>query len=557
MNQTHKMKNLKNVFPFLLCFISITADAQFKRYYARKNNYAIGTKIQKISDTEKLLFNNFNNGSGGDTLQIIKINQAGEPLWAKNVDFKSTIVNGIAKSKGGDFILVGSSNNKLGQITSQPKAMFMRVTPNGEIVDSIRGFGTSSLTSFHSVLSDNDNFYIAGEYADFNNFSARFSYFPIVLKTDVKGKIVWVKRLSLPIAGLSRLYPKIVTTTNGDFIVALSHSYLPSLGQPVVRTLYLMRINQDGNKVWIKSIDISALGQGRLTDLTKMNESENALLLRIEASDLSPLVDFAIIKFNDAGELLAAKKFGDYTNTEEPFALEKMPNGNLIIAGQRVDRSTSVPLEADFFAEISPELNYLRGRTYTLSSYNLYGADLEIDKDSSINYATSYYCQAQKKYFQALVKANHSDLIAGCENKEGTLLLPDSALNLNFKNESLSLISWSLTIAAAAAQTFEVTLFPLDICTDECPVEFTANSISNNTDDVYQLYPNPFESFIELEAAFEAALEVRDIQGKVLMQKNIGKGRSSIDLSNLRPGIYIIYLQNSAGIRAQKLIKNN
>ena len=74
-----------------------------------------------------------------------------------------------------------------------------------------------------------------------------------------------------------------------------------------------------------------------------------------------------------------------------------------------------------------------------------------------------------------------------------------------------------------------------------------------------KVYPNPASNslFIEKEKAGKLRLSVRDIQGRILLEKLSVQLTDQVDISALPPGIYILSMrdenQASLNIRIQKL----
>jgi uncharacterized repeat protein (TIGR01451 family) len=72
------------------------------------------------------------------------------------------------------------------------------------------------------------------------------------------------------------------------------------------------------------------------------------------------------------------------------------------------------------------------------------------------------------------------------------------------------------------------------------------------------VYPNPSDSFIRIEASIQFNnISILDIQGRVVLTQNTTENafNSSIDISNLSKGVYVIQLETSKGKLTKKLIK--
>lgn len=79
----------------------------------------------------------------------------------------------------------------------------------------------------------------------------------------------------------------------------------------------------------------------------------------------------------------------------------------------------------------------------------------------------------------------------------------------------------------------------------------------------FSMYPNPAKDFIIIEhniptTASKANIFIVDITGKILLNLpfNLDKTIKHVDISTLKPGVYIIYLQSSKETSSKKIIKN-
>ena len=74
----------------------------------------------------------------------------------------------------------------------------------------------------------------------------------------------------------------------------------------------------------------------------------------------------------------------------------------------------------------------------------------------------------------------------------------------------------------------------------------------------FKIYPNPAGSLFTIEGATlqNAMLSINNMVGELVLQKRqLSNGKNEMDISNLSKGIYIIKVENTQGIKQQKLIK--
>ena len=93
----------------------------------------------------------------------------------------------------------------------------------------------------------------------------------------------------------------------------------------------------------------------------------------------------------------------------------------------------------------------------------------------------------------------------------------------------------------------------------------TCNSTVNITSDIndeivkptFQIYPNPAidKVFIDISETKEVKMEIYSVLGKRILQKQLSKKTSEIDISSLSKGMYIIKLSGDSWTEQRKLVK--
>ena len=80
-----------------------------------------------------------------------------------------------------------------------------------------------------------------------------------------------------------------------------------------------------------------------------------------------------------------------------------------------------------------------------------------------------------------------------------------------------------------------------DTCATLSSDAFELNSLA------VQAYPNPSSGIFQLQIQEEARLEVYDLMGKMVLQKNVQAGAAFFDLSQYASGVYILKATNVFG----------
>jgi hypothetical protein len=85
---------------------------------------------------------------------------------------------------------------------------------------------------------------------------------------------------------------------------------------------------------------------------------------------------------------------------------------------------------------------------------------------------------------------------------------------------------------------------------------YNTNSIDDTQISGINLYPNPMSNSTTIDAPNSGALEIVGINGqKVLTQKAL-KGKNTVDVSRLSPGIYMVkFTDNTGKVHRNRIVK--
>ena len=78
-------------------------------------------------------------------------------------------------------------------------------------------------------------------------------------------------------------------------------------------------------------------------------------------------------------------------------------------------------------------------------------------------------------------------------------------------------------------------------------LEYSLNNVKS--------YPNPVDDFYIIESAITLKVEIYDVNGRILMRKNLDAGENKIDATNLATGYYIIKMHHLSKSASRILIK--
>jgi len=70
-----------------------------------------------------------------------------------------------------------------------------------------------------------------------------------------------------------------------------------------------------------------------------------------------------------------------------------------------------------------------------------------------------------------------------------------------------------------------------------------------------QIYPNPTNSNLNIELRDNSTYQILDINGRILQKSSLLKGKNSIDVQQLKAGMYILQIENQGAISSYKFLK--
>ena len=86
-------------------------------------------------------------------------------------------------------------------------------------------------------------------------------------------------------------------------------------------------------------------------------------------------------------------------------------------------------------------------------------------------------------------------------------------------------------------------------------IDVTLDLLNFELDNV-RSYPNPFNSFHFIDSPILLKLEIYDINGRILLNRNIDVGENKIDFSRFSSGFYIFKYIDKERVMKKIVIKN-
>ena len=68
------------------------------------------------------------------------------------------------------------------------------------------------------------------------------------------------------------------------------------------------------------------------------------------------------------------------------------------------------------------------------------------------------------------------------------------------------------------------------------------------------IYPNPANDFVVIEAKNISEITILDLSGKVIYQTNTNSPKTRIDISSFNTGVYLLSVKDNDALYSQKLV---
>lgn len=83
-----------------------------------------------------------------------------------------------------------------------------------------------------------------------------------------------------------------------------------------------------------------------------------------------------------------------------------------------------------------------------------------------------------------------------------------------------------------------------------------SNGIRSINENDLNLYPNPVQNVLNVHLeGYSGIMQIQDISGKLVMQQHIAQNITSVDVSGLERGIYIVKVSCATHVFTSKIVK--
>jgi gliding motility-associated-like protein len=287
---------------------------------------------------------------GHRDIWIVQIRPDGSKIWEKSygADGEDQAFS-IVKLPDGDYIIGGHTDSKPDGInkTSEAKGRrdiwLIRIKPNGDVVweKSYGGNGQDEYP-YLTVAQDGNVVFTAGttssESGDKRSKSKGGKDFWVVKIAPANGNILWEKDFG----GNDLEEPRNILELRDGSIVVCGNSESGVFGDKTAKNYgqadyWILKLDQDGNKLWDKSFGGSGVDRA-----INLDQNKTGYFLVCGQSESNPSgtkedsakgsIDFWILYLKDNGDLVWEKNIGGYLR-DPVFKMVKFKDGAYLVCG--------------------------------------------------------------------------------------------------------------------------------------------------------------------------------------------------------------------------------
>jgi len=519
------------------------------------NIYTIGSfKGTTDFDPDSSTFIMQSEGNSYD-IYISKLDSSGKLLWAKRIGSGSyDYGTSIQVDQEGNSYTTGTfrgitdfnPNQGIHELKSNGESdlFILKLDSNGNFIWVKQIGGVSNDISSSLALDKKGNLFMTGHFwgiCDFNpdtinsfNLTSYGSNDIFVSKFDPSGNYVWAVNMG----GRFEDYANAITidqggnvlttgsfTVKGDFDPGIGEFILTSSGNPYI---FISKLDSNGNFVWAKSTGTKYPSASATWGNSIISDNSGNIYTTGQCygdTDFDPgsdtfmirgFYDIFIFKLDSRGDFIWAKVIGSDQNLDEGFSLTLDATGNIFASGSFSD-------SCDFNLDL--ENKWLKS---------------ESEKDIFI---AKYDSNGIFKWVVAL---------GGPLNQTGNCIKLDKHGNIYTSG------TYTRTFDSDPGEG--IFTLPFSIYSSAFIQKMNEPTIIKRNNNEIVLFPNPVNSTLTLNLASlntaNKRVQVFNTVGQILLDQNFIESKVTVNLENLKSGIYFVRINCENQYITKRIFKN-
>ncbi|MBI3509273.1 MAG: T9SS type A sorting domain-containing protein [Bacteroidetes bacterium] len=453
----------------------------------------------------------------------VKMDNSGAVQWSRTVG--GVKISHALQTNWGAYYLGGGN-----VVSSNYQFYLTKIDANGMILWSKCYGKNAEPDELHSLARTPDGGLIMSGYADTIN-GAGFKPIAYVIKVDSNGVLQWSKYIG-GTQGEEFFAAKPVST--GGYLCA---GYTASYASGVGTEAYLVRLDNNGNILWAKSF-----GQNQRFDRIYDFQEYPGVGFYFSGEGLynATIDNIFLAKTDTSGNFRWQKNYEEYDGA---WTLLKTQDNNLLIGGYYINQSLglyndSYLIKTDTSGNISWSKEYgapgVDDKLFTVAEC----------ADAGFFIAGSNY-GASNGRSSWCVKTNSLGQ-SGC--RDSVVTIPVTTIPIvtyTGGNANAEYYSTNLGIPGQLTANMAATVY----CSGP-----TGEDGFNVQGSEFNVFPNPANDVVNIFAGENSEITIVDMQGRVVMRKNIPAGKNEIDIAEFSEGIYFLIMRNGNKMEEEKLL---
>jgi hypothetical protein len=509
----------------MILYISSLASAQttFQKTYGGAN-YDIGSSIMQTTDGGFIIVGSYDKGTGFTDVYLIRITANGDTLWTKTYGGSGNDEGiSVQQTSDGGYIIAGYTDS-FG--VGNYDVYLIRTNPGGDTLWT-KTYGGINWDMGRNVKQTFDGGYIICGHSD--SFGAGFSDIYLI-RTDSIGNALWTKTYGGTSVDLGSAVQQ---TTDSGFIIA-GYTFSFGAGDQYV---YLIRTDANGTDLWSKTYGGTSNNSGSSVQQT----SDGGYIIAGGTSFGAGNADVYLIKTDTVGDTLWTKTFGG-TNFDEGYAVQQTIDSGYIIAG--VTESFGVGNYDIYLIKTDINGDSLWTKTFGGSGNDDCGTVQQTSDGGYIiaGYSESFGVGVQDVY---VIKTD-SNGNSGCNQGNTATLVGTPATQVlspaTIDSATATIVNTPISIVGSGGT---VTSICITVGINEISSENSLN-----------IFPNPATNNITIETPQKANIMIINLQGQIINTLQTKEDKTTVDVSALPGGVYIIKLNTADGSVVRKFVKD-
>ncbi|MFM9986987.1 MAG: T9SS type A sorting domain-containing protein [Flavobacteriales bacterium] len=450
-------------------------------------------------------------GTMGDDVFLMRMDSEGDTLWVKSYNNPKMLAGSwVDQTQDGGFVIIGDAHLNIDG--SDQEIILIRTDANGT-EQWTKTYGGSGKDYGTAIDATSDAYFLAGAVG-----ISQYDTEGIVIKTGIDGVVIWQRA----IVGVQaeNINAVVATGDGGCIAVGTTNSYLKGLNGILVT-----RFSADGDTEWSGIYNDGGNCYGFGMDV--LEDGSGYIISGATTGSGAASYDALMLKINTDFSIAWAKIYGgsDFDTAVKPV---DMGEDGFAALGQTYSFGTESDL---FLIRTNSDGELTWAKAYGGDGYEFGEGLLALSDGFLVSGGEESFGANRDVYFVRCDSQGNS----GCNQVSCKLSTSDSNMQMM---EEENVTSFNIT---SGEQSHNVILGA------ELNTYCETISVYEEVDLTPIIYPNPCNEFFALQGTTSGGnLAVYDVTGKIVFENTTTFGTTTVDMSKLTDGVYMVwYLDES------------